>query len=693
MPGTPTALLLSLLELTTTVRPAQAFDDCRLEFLDREYIAGSQQNGQSNAEFVAVSPDGNHVYVASVQDDAVVLYDRNAATGLLTRNPLKPTLYQDGVAGVDGLDGASSVAVSPDGFCVYVASRVEDAVASFSRNPDGTLIWKSVLKEGTVTGLNAAINVAVSPDSAHVYVASASSDGIALLTPNATCELAFTAFYQDNVGPINGLAGAEAVAVSPDGLNVYAVSPTEGTFNGAVAVFSRATGTGLLTFREAHVESAATTSSLQKAQAITVSPDNRHVYVAAGDDAAISLFARDLMNNGVLTFVAAMRDNVCTGGQVGLTCATDAQCNTMGMNDGVCMNGLGLLGAEGVAVSPDGQHVYATADSETVGGILEKENAVVMFDRDTTTGQLTWRAKEVDREPGDPVTVEGVSLVESLEGAEGVVVSPDSAHVYVAADGDNAVTAFAPLLDDDEACNDDVFCNGIDSCSSLSCATHAGNPCPDPGPDGDANCADLCNELTNDCNAHEMNDSMCDLGACPMASCTNGVCVMQVCDVTDACGTCDLGRCAMLTSEPCGCLTIEECPANRWARLRHKMSGEWVSVEAFGILKLTDDYQGTESNFKSLRLGLAGQRAFQQQLNGGYWSLTSGVIAPIAPVIGTTEEFGLYEAGGGDVRVQAPNLLWLEPDGDGVLRPTGVPPEPWGIPSNPEGVFVLDCVP
>jgi hypothetical protein len=77
---------------------------------------------------VDVSPDGKHVYVTGFNDDAVAVFSRNTATGALTFVEFQ----QDGVGGVDGLDGAAGVDISPDGKHVYVTGAGDDAVAVFS---------------------------------------------------------------------------------------------------------------------------------------------------------------------------------------------------------------------------------------------------------------------------------------------------------------------------------------------------------------------------------------------------------------------------------------------------------------------------------------------------------------------------------------------------------------------------------
>ena len=43
-------------------------------------------------------------------------------------------IWRDGVGGVDGFDGASSIAISPDEKHLYTSGRDDDALAVFSRS-------------------------------------------------------------------------------------------------------------------------------------------------------------------------------------------------------------------------------------------------------------------------------------------------------------------------------------------------------------------------------------------------------------------------------------------------------------------------------------------------------------------------------------------------------------------------------
>jgi DNA-binding beta-propeller fold protein YncE len=146
---------------------------------------------------VVVSPDGKSVYVALLLSDAVAVFDRDASSGELTQKAgVAGCVSWTGTGGLCAsgvaLDGASSVAVSPDARSVYVAAQSSDAVVVLDRDAaSGTLAQKAgvaacVSETGTGgacangVGLNAANWVAVSPDGRSVYAASVASHAVAI---------------------------------------------------------------------------------------------------------------------------------------------------------------------------------------------------------------------------------------------------------------------------------------------------------------------------------------------------------------------------------------------------------------------------------------------------------------------------------------------------------------------------------
>jgi DNA-binding beta-propeller fold protein YncE len=87
---------------------------------------------------IAVSPDGRSLYVTSLPDDAVAVFRRAWPSGSLGQDPGASGCASSTVVGCTdtfALGGAWGVAVSPDGRNVYVAALEDDAVVVFDRAP------------------------------------------------------------------------------------------------------------------------------------------------------------------------------------------------------------------------------------------------------------------------------------------------------------------------------------------------------------------------------------------------------------------------------------------------------------------------------------------------------------------------------------------------------------------------------
>jgi len=67
-------------------------------------------------------------------------------------------------------------------------------------------------------------------------------------------------------------------------------------------------------------------------------------------------------------------------------------------------------------------------------------------------------------------------------------------------------------------CNDGLYCNGTETCSAGVCANSSGDPCP--GPDGDGDCSESCNETNDDCSSIDPDGCLCPGGLCISGVCT-----------------------------------------------------------------------------------------------------------------------------------------------------------------------------
>jgi 6-phosphogluconolactonase (cycloisomerase 2 family) len=397
-------------------------------------------DGLDGASSVVVSPDGKHVYVAGLDDDAVAIFIRNATTGMLTY----VDVVQDGVSGVDGLDGARSVVVSPNGAHVYVASVDEDALSGFIRNATtGALTYFGSFKDGgIVDDLDGAISVTLSPDGEYVYVAAMSDDAVTIFSRNATTGmLTYVGLVEDGVGGVDGLCRTWWVTVSPDGKHVYVTAYDDD----GVHIFSRNATTGMLTYVGLVEDGVGGVDGLEEARSVAVSPDGAHVYVAAWADDAVTAFRRDGAT-GALAYLQMFRTAPGLEGAAGAAVSPDGKHVYVTGNDDDAVVGFernkgtgalaywdtdvdgagstdGLDGARAIVISPDGEHVY-------VAGF--DDDAVAHFYRDASVGSICWQEMVQDGEGG----------VDGLDGPQALAISPDGNNVYVAGYNDDAVAVF-----------------------------------------------------------------------------------------------------------------------------------------------------------------------------------------------------------------------------------------------------------
>ena len=345
--------------------------------------------GLNGALSVTVSPDGKHLYAAASVDSAVAVFSRSSTTGALTFVEVR----KDGVGGVDGLGGASSVTVSPDGSHLYAAGSVDDAVAVFSRDSTtGALTFVEVQRDGVggVDGLNGAKSVMASPDGSHLYAAGSVDDAVAVFSRDSTTgALTFVEVHKGGRGAVVGLIGAYSVTVSPDGKHMYAAGSADNT----VAVFSRDSTTGALSFVEVQTNGMGGVDGLNGARSVTVSPDGKHLYAAGSADDAVAVFSRD-STTGTLTFVEVQKDGV--GGVDGLN------------------------GASSVTVSPDGSHLYAAGGVDDAVAVFSVASVPSAGGADVSVTKFVDDSSPAE---GETVTFTVTAANYGPEAATGVVVS------------------------------------------------------------------------------------------------------------------------------------------------------------------------------------------------------------------------------------------------------------------------------
>lgn len=340
---------------------------------------------------VAVSPDGRNVYATSRGGASVVTFRRNPLTGALRELP--PSLAGcisglplPGCAAGRALKAPDVVVVSPDGDNVYVGDFFGDSVASFARASGSGALTQlegsgGCIAASTAEGCTAGVELgsieglAVSQGGGTLYAAAATSNAIDILNRDSTGALSQRGCITDRRAPgcVLGyeLAGADAVAVSPAGGDVYATSllsesvttfhPTEAGIGLTVPPGPEVEGepsppgtpsdNGCTVFLRA--PGCAFGVALKAPEGLGASPDGTSLYVAAYGSGAIDVFDRST-ESGVVAQKPGPRGCLAPKKVPGCTLAR------------------ALVGVSSVVVSPDGRNVYSTAQGSNAVDVFRR---------------------------------------------------------------------------------------------------------------------------------------------------------------------------------------------------------------------------------------------------------------------------------------------------------------------------------
>jgi DNA-binding beta-propeller fold protein YncE len=219
------------------------------------------------------------------------------------------------------------------------------------------------------------------------------------------------------------LSGATSVVVSADGVSVHVASMS----SNALSAFSRSSATGFVTQLAGsagcvqHSGSwggvCASAVNMFETRDVAVTADGKNAYSVGVDSNALTVLSRTTgTSGGQLTRTGCFSQVVGTSG---------------------CSDGMALLGAYGVTLSPDDKQVYVV--SRSLG-------SVAILSRNTTTGALakvSCRRGVATDGDGEACTVTAM-----LGGATSLAVSPDGKNAYVAAGqpsgyGSGAVAVFS----------------------------------------------------------------------------------------------------------------------------------------------------------------------------------------------------------------------------------------------------------
>ena len=277
---------------------------------------------------IAVSPDGNYLYVTDSSDDTLKVIE--IASKLVIRTIKVGT-------------NPHRLAVSPDGKYVYVSNLYSSSVSVIPTDDNGVNIPPVNVDDW-------AYDVAVSPDGNYVYVSLPYAGKVSII-PTSDIQTS-----DPMVTTIEPVENPTSLAVSPDGKQVYACSFWSGN---VLAIQTSQTSNNEVT-----PISVGTTTH----RGIGVTPDGTYIYVSNSDDSGLnnSVSVIQTFNNEVTTIsdgigsyptgiaVTPFGKYVYVSNKAGNSVSIIQASNNTVIKT---IEGVGN-GPNRIAVSPDGRYVY-----------------------------------------------------------------------------------------------------------------------------------------------------------------------------------------------------------------------------------------------------------------------------------------------------------------------------------------------
>ncbi len=344
--------------------------------------------GLGGVQNLAITADGTSLYASSQNDDAIVEFARNTSTGALEYT-VNGSCYDDedtnleaSCTNVKALDSAQGIAVSADGQSVYVASVDNDAIAHFDRNASGTEPMNGNLNQdidnpcitdpgaqedgcdATTTNLATPLDIVISADHEALYMSDRDLDTIAIFDRDTPPDPDPGDISDDGARSGDpGLAGVSSLAMGPEGDSLYAI----GEHDEALVRYERLAGNALdpqfcfedndfgvdlMDCEDVDGLAGANDMGAIGPNAIAIPPDGRSLYLATGSDSAIARFSRDPAD-GSLNYLGCIDDAV----------------------DGpdTCADSLGVLSGVSGVVSAGNGMLYASAPLDQVIGTFSRE--------------------------------------------------------------------------------------------------------------------------------------------------------------------------------------------------------------------------------------------------------------------------------------------------------------------------------
>jgi DNA-binding beta-propeller fold protein YncE len=245
-------------------------------------------DGLDNPRIARLTPDGSQVLVTSADDDALAVFDVNAAFKLSFNTLFKNTSH------ISGFIGATKVVLSSDGQQAFVVSFYDSSIVAFRKDSMGSYQYQQTisdnLKRFSKTGepviipeeldtlaLLGAYDITITPDNQQLLIASSASNALSVFNLHANNQISSEQILRDSQNIDYALKSAVSVVAANNNTDIFVASYEEN----AVTIFNR-TDSGELIYSQTLRD-----SQMESPHSLAISSDSRYLYVACNQSVVV----------------------------------------------------------------------------------------------------------------------------------------------------------------------------------------------------------------------------------------------------------------------------------------------------------------------------------------------------------------------------------------------------------------------
>jgi len=235
---------------------------------------------------LAVSSDGNYLFISSVSDDYVSIMNISNKSAIV---PLATYTDSDGAYSIDSIP---SIAVSSDGNYLFTSSYIDNYVSIMNISNKSAIVPLATYTDSDgAYSIDSILSIAVSSDGNYLFTSSYDDDYVSIMNISNKSAIVPLATYNNSDGDYS-IDGVYSIAVSSDG-NYLFTSSADDDYVSIMNISNKSAIVPLATYNNSDGA-----YSIDSILSIAVSSDGNYLFTSSADDDYVSIMFLNITEAG-----------------------------------------------------------------------------------------------------------------------------------------------------------------------------------------------------------------------------------------------------------------------------------------------------------------------------------------------------------------------------------------------------------